>query len=244
MQDFIEAYRPTTFAEVLGNHHTKNIMKAWIANGFRPRSILLIGPYGLGKTSLARLMSERFACLSSDTTSIESCDKCYACTYPSNYVTEFDMPNTSIEQVRYHLRRYSRTVFTDTPILYFDELQRWLIKSQEMFLIPIDRLTNVQFIFSTTDLNAVDKGILSRSTILYVNPPSVDELLQKMKLIAQEHKIDITEAAVIKTIKLARQTPRVCYKAMNFLLCIEGQITEEVLDREEIRKAIAWETAI
>lgn len=241
MEDFIEAYRPDRFEDVLGNHHIKNQMKMWVSKNFYPKTILLVGECGIGKTTLARLISRRFVCSSATRDSIEACGKCGPCLAE---LTEFDLANDSVEVVRRYLRKYAINLFTDNPAPYFDETQRWNMKNQEIFLKPIEEMKTIRFIFSTTSLSEIEPGILSRSTILHVSKPSLDELSMKLGKIAKENNIDIAEDVLRKLIKLARCVPRDCHKTFNLFVGIEGKITEDILNRAFIRKSILWKATV
>lgn len=241
MKDFTITYRPNKFEEVLGNPHIKNQLKVWVSKKFYPKTILLVGECGIGKTTLARLISRRFVCASAITDSIEPCGKCGPCLAQ---LSEFDLANTSVETVRDYLRKYAINLFTSNPVLYFDEMQRWNLKNQEIFLKPIEEMETVRFIFSTTDLSGIEPGILSRSTILYVSKPSVDELSTRLEKIAEERQINIAGETLRKLIKLARRVPRDCLKGFNLLIGVEGKITEDVLDSDFIKKSILWKTTV
>lgn len=238
IKDFITMHRPERFVDFWGNDNIKNSLKKWVAKDFYPRSIILVGDCGVGKTTLARLIAKRVACLSQQKEEIEPCFECMNCTQDTPNNVEFDLTNSCVEGIRVYLRNYAVNLFTNKIALYFDELQRWNLKNQEIFLKPIEEMEDVHFIFSATNLEAIEEGILSRSTILQVAKPSVEEMICGLKPIADKHLISITEGALKKLTRLSWNTPRKCLKAFNLLIDSGGEITEDTLDDEFIRKSI------
>lgn len=47
--------RPTTFNDVIGQEDAVAVMKAWVDKGEVPRAVMLVGPAGTGKTTLAHI---------------------------------------------------------------------------------------------------------------------------------------------------------------------------------------------
>lgn len=48
--------RPTTFNDVIGQEDAVAVMKAWVDKGEVPRAVMLVGPAGTGKTTLAHIL--------------------------------------------------------------------------------------------------------------------------------------------------------------------------------------------
>ena len=60
---FIQEFRPNTFNEVAGQDKVKSVLKAIVKKPKEaPRTIILQGEYGTGKTSTARILAKALNC--------------------------------------------------------------------------------------------------------------------------------------------------------------------------------------
>ena len=237
MKNFIIDYRPSQFKGVWGNQRIKGVVESWAKKDRFSNSIIIIGDYGTGKTTLSRLIARKIIC-STARNSIEACGECAECLSPHLHIEEFDATRRSVDEIKRYINRYAINLFTNRPVLYFDEIQRWYMKNQEIFLKPIEEIENICFIFSTTSLGNIDPGIVSRSIILNVQTPSVEEMCEGLSLIAKENSIDITDGALMKLIRILKNNPRKCLNAFNILIDVDVRIDEQTLEDDFIRKAV------
>lgn len=70
-------YRPATFAEVVGQDHVTEPLRAALAAGRINHAYLFSGPRGCGKTSSARIMARSLNCVDGPTS--DPCGKCDSC---------------------------------------------------------------------------------------------------------------------------------------------------------------------
>ncbi len=75
---FHRKYRPKTLAEYIGNEKLKQSVKKALETDRKPQVILLSGPAGTGKTTMARLLAKEYLCENRDSVG-SACNKCYAC---------------------------------------------------------------------------------------------------------------------------------------------------------------------
>ena len=87
-----QTYRPQKFSDVAGQELNKRILKAIVKRPQdSPRSILMAGEYGTGKTTCARIFARALNC--ENPHDGEPCGKCNSCKEDigySSYYAEYD----------------------------------------------------------------------------------------------------------------------------------------------------------
>nr|WP_295080279.1 replication-associated recombination protein A [uncultured Roseateles sp.] len=159
-----EALRPRTLDEVVGQSHLlgpgKPLRLAFESG--TPHSMILWGPPGVGKTTLARLTATAFKCEFIALSAVFSGVK--------------DI-RAAMEQAQQHLALGKRT------ILFVDEIHRFN-KSQQDALLPYAESGLVTFIGATTENPSfeVNSALLSRAQVYVLKSLSDDELKQLVAL--------------------------------------------------------------
>ena len=155
-----ELLRPRTIDEVVGQSHLLGPGKPLnlVFKSGKPHSMILWGPPGVGKTTLARLTAYAFECEFIALSAVLSGVK--------------DI-RASIEQAEQYLARGKHT------ILFIDEIHRFN-KSQQDALLPFVESGLVTLIGATTENPSfeVNSALLSRSQVYTLKALTDDELRQ------------------------------------------------------------------
>jgi putative ATPase len=154
-----ERLRPTSVAEVIGQRHLlgpgKPLAVAF-ASG-RPHSMILWGPPGVGKTTLARLMANAFQ---------------------AEFIA-LSAVLSGVKDIRDAVARAEATLAQSGrhTILFVDEVHRFNKAQQDAFLPYVERGL-VTFIGATTENPSfeVNSALLSRAGVYVLEPLTADEL--------------------------------------------------------------------
>jgi putative ATPase len=156
-----ERLRPKTVAEVIGQRHLlapgKPLAVAF-ATG-KPHSMILWGPPGVGKTTLARLMADAFN---------------------ADFIA-LSAVLSGVKDIRDSIARAEATLAQSGrhTILFVDEVHRFNKAQQDAFL-PYVEQGLVTFIGATTENPSfeVNSALLSRATVYVLEALGADELAQ------------------------------------------------------------------
>ncbi|KAF7598062.1 MAG: recombination factor protein RarA [Candidatus Dactylopiibacterium carminicum] len=164
-----EALRPKTLDEVIGQAHLLGPgkpLRLAFASG-KPHSMILWGPPGVGKTTLARLTAKAFKCEFIALSAVFSGVK--------------DI-RAAMEEAEQNLARDQHT------ILFVDEIHRFN-KAQQDALLPYAESGLVTFIGATTENPSfeVNSALLSRAQVYVLQSLGEDDLRQLVRRALEKH---------------------------------------------------------
>ena len=207
-------YRPDSFASLIGNDRTVKTLKTKLGKKVIPNVFLLHGPFGCGKTTIARIIPKELGVSDID-------------------IKEFDNGSfRGIDDVRAAERMSKpKPMASDYKVFIFDEFHAITPDAKIAILKWLEEPPkHVIGIICTTDPGKLGKGILSRCIKLPVSPLSEEEISALLKDISTKEKQKISPKVISRIANISDGCPR---EAINALESIEGLSTEEALESLE-----------
>lgn len=173
-QPLARKYRPTRFAELVGQEAVARALASAITLSREPHAVLFTGVRGVGKTTVARLYAKALNC-ANRSPEAEPCNTCESCAAIAagrhEDVLEIDgASNTGVDSIRELQETVGyvsqRSAF---KVYIIDEVH---MLSQAAFNALLKTLeeppSHVVFVFATTELQKVPATILSRCQAFYL----------------------------------------------------------------------------
>ena len=191
-------FRPQTFDDVEGQKHVVTALRNAIKLGRVPHAILLAGPRGVAKTTLARILARALNCDEGPTE--KPCGRCSPCLEiaagTSLDVQEIDAAsNTGVDNVR-EIRESVR--YAAAPgkhrIFIIDEVHMLSTAAFNALLKTLEEPpARSLFIFATTDPQKIPQTVLSRVQRFDLRRLSNAELLALLQKICAADAIEAPE---------------------------------------------------
>lgn len=194
-------YRPKTFAEVIGQEHIVQTLTNAIVGNMIAHAYLFAGPWGSGKTTLARIFAKAINC--EKRKDYEPCNECLSC-QEINQGRAIDLieidaaSNRGIEEIR-QLKEGAK--FAPTRLKYkvfiIDEAHQ-LSKDAANALLKIleEPPKHVIFILATTEPQKMIPTIISRCQRFDFYKLTASQIQKKLEFIAKNEKINIEREAL------------------------------------------------
>jgi DNA polymerase-3 subunit gamma/tau len=201
-------WRPQTFDDVVGQDHVVRTLKNAIARNRIAHAYLFVGPRGTGKTSTARIFAKALNCTDGPNADFDPADPAVKAIADgtSMDVIEIDgASNNSVDQIR-DLRddvRYAPSQ-GKYKIYIIDEVHMLSTAAFNALLKTLEEPPpHVKFVFATTDVQKVLPTILSRCQRFDLKPIAPELIVQRLKKIAGEEKITVTDDALACIARMA-----------------------------------------
>lgn len=268
---FARKYRPSTFAELLGQDVLVKVLTNEILNDSLSQVYLLTGIRGVGKTTSARIIAKTINCTDqqrqlSNTLSnnlvppfVSPCDSCSNCESFNNGnhpdIIEIDAASkTGVDDIRSIIESSEyKPLLGIYKVFIIDEVHM-LSRSAFNALLKIieEPPAHVIFIFATTELQKVPLTVISRCQKHDLKRLSLQKIIQLLQYIAQKENLLIDSKALTiiahKSEGSARDAIMLLDHASSLVSSIDQSITEdlihEILGITNISTVIEFTSAI
>lgn len=229
-------WRPQQFEAVVGQDHVIRTLRNAMETNRVAHAYLFVGPRGVGKTSIARIMAKALNCQTNrDGSPCDTCASCREISAGNNLdVLEIDgASNNGVDQIR-DLRDNVKFLPARGPfkIYIIDEVHMLSIGAFNALLKTLEEPPpHVKFIFATTEPQKVPATILSRCQRFDLRRISTGDIAAHLAKIAKAEEIDIDDDALFALARGAEGGLRDAESALDQVTAFRGKkiVEDDVL---------------
>jgi DNA polymerase-3 subunit gamma/tau len=192
-------YRPQTFSEIFEPNLPAKALMEQLKTGSFVHAYLFVGPRGSGKTTTARLLAKAVNCLKLTNTG----DPCNSCENCKNFVDVIEIDaasNRGIDDIRILKEKVNISPnYGKYKVYIIDEVHMLTKEAFNALLKTLEEPpSHVIFILCTTEAHKILDTIKSRCQQFAFKRATVSQLTKKLKYIAKQENIKITQKDLAK----------------------------------------------
>ena len=231
-QALYRKWRPRDFSDVVGQEHITETLRQQVASGRISHAYLFVGTRGTGKTTCAKILAKAANC--EHPVDGNPCNECASCVGIDNGsildVEELDAAsNNGVDNIRV-IR--DEAVFTPATTRYrvyiIDEVHMLSDGAFNALLKTLEEPpSHVLFILATTELRKIPATILSRCKRFDFHRITPEKIFERLRMISDEEKINITDAALMLISRLAAGAMRDALSMLELFSMSDHEVSEE-----------------
>ncbi len=235
-------YRPSTFAELIGQEAMVRTLSNAIATGRIAHAFILTGVRGVGKTTTARILARALNCVGPGGSGGPTAEPCGGCAHciaigEDRHVDVMEMDaasRTGVDDIRDLTEgvRY-RPVSGRYKVYIIDEVHMLSKNAFNALLKTLEEPPpDVKFVFATTEIHKVPVTVLSRCQRFSLRRVPVELLLEHYRRVAEAEGVEVEPAALALIARAADGSVRDGLSLLDQAIALSAGRVEEAAVRD------------